>query len=585
MNMKKIILILLVIALLPALSAYTRDASRIQMDGNFTDWENINPLYSDASGDQNSGNIDFRNLKIVNDDRFVFFYLEIMDELNLQGNNSITIYLDTDNDTDNGFSINGIGAELKWEFGDRDGTYYSDSGNYVVYHEYIGLITSPTVTSTVFEIAMARNSELYGDLLFPEDNFKIVIKDNSAGQDILPESGETLTYFFDETSLPEIPEISLQKPENSDFRILTYNVLSDGFFETNLFDNYDRILSALGPEIICFQEIYDHSAYQTKNLVEQMLPSSGNENWYYDEIWSDIIIVSRFPVLESFYSDGNGVFLLDLSSQVNSELLIVNAHLPAGDNDYDRQIEIDKIMKFIREAKEPGGYLYLEENTPIIILGDLNLVGYAQQLETLITGEIVNQQYGPSFAPDWDGTDLTDLTPRQTELYMYYTWYNDWSSYSPGRLDFMIYTDHALSAENCFVLFTPEMSAVNLATYGLQSNDSTEASDHLPTVSDFRVLFPNNAENPDLEFEWNFNIYPNPVKTKTTIDYQINKRSFVEIEIYNLKGQLVEILVNEDNNKGVHSLDWNVNDLSSGIYLMRFSNNEFTQIRKCLVVK
>jgi len=583
--MKKIILIALMIISLLGLFADEREAVRIMLDGNFPDWEEISPLYSDANGDQSSGDIDFRNLKVANDERFVFFYLEATDEIEIQDNNNIYLYLDTDMNSSTGLSINVIGAELKWNFGQKVGTFYNNSGNYTIYHNDIYLVTAPTVSSTVFEFCLERNSQIYGNDLFPGNSFHIQFYDQSAGQDMLPDSGETITYTFDNTVLPPISEISLSKPENSDFRIMTYNVHHDDFFESSLFLHYDRLLTAIDPEIICFQEIYDHSAYQTKNLVEQMLHSSGSEEWFYDEIWSDIIIVSRFPILESYYSDGNGVFLLDLSSEVDSELLVINAHLPAGDNEEDRQEEIDKIMEFIREAKEPGGWLYLDENTPIIILGDLNLVGYAQQLETLITGEIVNQQYGPSFNPDWDESDLTDLTPRLTELYMYYTWYNDWSSYYPGRLDFMIYTDYVLTSEKSFVLFTPEMSSGNLNAYNLQSDDSTEASDHIPVVSDFRVLFPNNSENPDIEFEQNFDIYPNPLKTKTTINYQIQEHNFVKIEVFNLKGQLVEVLVEEKQNTGFHSYDWNVHDLSSGIYFMKFTNSCISQIKRCLVVK
>ena len=80
-------------------------------------------------------------------------------------------------------------------------------------------------------------------------------------------------------------------------------------------------------------------------------------------------------------------------------------------------------------------------------------------------------------------------------------------------------------------------------------------------------------------------IFPNPVNSKTNINYQLNKAGKVEIEVYNLKGQLVEVLVKESQNSGFHSYDWNVHDLKSGIYFIKFNRNNLSQIRKCLVVK
>ena len=81
-------------------------------------------------------------------------------------------------------------------------------------------------------------------------------------------------------------------------------------------------------------------------------------------------------------------------------------------------------MAFIRDNRAHGWDFELKSNTPIMLIGDMNLVGYAEQLETLLTGKIVNiDQYGPSFRPDWDDTDFTALLPRQTDLAMFYTWY------------------------------------------------------------------------------------------------------------------------------------------------------------------
>jgi hypothetical protein len=71
-------------------------ATRIIVDGVFSDWNNLSPLYADPCGDQHSGSIDFGRLWIANDERFLFLRVEVGAEINLQDLNDITLYLDTD---------------------------------------------------------------------------------------------------------------------------------------------------------------------------------------------------------------------------------------------------------------------------------------------------------------------------------------------------------------------------------------------------------------------------------------------------------------------------------------------------------
>ena len=80
-------------------------------------------------------------------------------------------------------------------------------------------------------------------------------------------------------------------------------------------------------------------------------------------------------------------------------------------------------MGFVRDLKNGLGPFTLEYDTPIVHVGDFNLVGYRQQLTTLTDGDIVYEaSYGIDFLPDWDDSPLTDLFSRQTHIRMGYTW-------------------------------------------------------------------------------------------------------------------------------------------------------------------
>ena len=455
----------------------------ISIDSFFTDWNDVAVAYQDQTGAK--AGIDFGRLWLADDDRFLFLRLEFGVETDPSENNAVRIYLDTDADSQTGLSIAGIGAELEWRLGDRNGTFYYQ-GQTTVYHDDLRFRGAPTVTADEFEFAFGRDTFPDGaNPLFLGPEVRIFVRDNTDG-DQLPEAGEVVSYTFDVGDLPTEMVIPLERNTSNHLRVLTYNVLSDSPW-TGQEPRFGRQFAAVNADILSFQEIYNHSAAQTAELVERWVPPEPGESWHYASN-NDCKVISRYPILDSWPLNGNLAALIDTNALLGRPLLLINAHLPCCSYEAARQYEIDQIMAFIRDAQQPGGDLDLPANAPIFITGDLNLVGLAQQLTTLLTGDIVNEgTFGFDFAPDWDGTGLTDQISRQTELRMGYTWRSDSSSFWPGHLDYIIYTDSVLEVGNHFILYTPEMSADNLAAYGLVASDSL-ASDHLLFCADFGLL-------------------------------------------------------------------------------------------------
>ena len=85
--------------------------------------------------------------------------------------------------------------------------------------------------------------------------------------------------------------------------------------------------------------------------------------------------------------------------------------------------------------------------------------------------------------------------------------------------------------------------------------------------------------------------YPNPFSAKTTIPYQINEASDVELSIYDIFGRKVAVLVNEHQAEGYYSIDWFIKDgkgkqLSNGLYIYQLkTNNNSVQIKKVSLIK
>lgn len=77
--------------------------------------------------------------------------------------------------------------------------------------------------------------------------------------------------------------------------------------------------------------------------------------------------------------------------------------------------------------------------------------------------------------------------------------------------------------------------------------------------------------------------YPNPFNPSTQIDFELPSSMDVKLEVYNIIGQKIAVLVDAKLNAGVYSFEFNAESqtgqLSSGIYLYRLTTSEFSQTR------
>jgi len=79
--------------------------------------------------------------------------------------------------------------------------------------------------------------------------------------------------------------------------------------------------------------------------------------------------------------------------------------------------------------------------------------------------------------------------------------------------------------------------------------------------------------------------YPNPFNATTNIRYRTSEAGMVQLAVYNVAGQLVETLVDEYEEAGLHAVQWSAQDIASGVYLYRLTVGEHTLARKCVVVR
>ncbi|MEM9667164.1 MAG: endonuclease/exonuclease/phosphatase family protein, partial [Bacteroidota bacterium] len=407
---------------------------------------------------------------------------------------------------------------------------------------------------------------------------RLAFVDRTSG-DRIPDQGSIEVQL----SVPLPPAWSatpLDRRQPDDIRFTSYNVLGGGLSDPSRRAYFSRILAAVSPDVIGFQEVGNQSANDARAFVRSVLGGTDNE-WFAHKEVGGLVVVSRFPVLRTYRIEGssssqaNSAVLIDTSSRWGTPTLLINAHPPCCRNDNARQLEVDAVAAFVRDVKPGGALGWLEADTPILMLGDMNLVGEARQLGTLLNGDIVNAgRFGTAPLPDWDGSAMADLQPLIASLPRVFTWYSPGSSFHPGRLDFIIYTDSVIEPQNRFVLFTPAMTPDVLAAAGLEEDDTTLASDHLPVVGDFRVKERSGlSTDPDGSAAlFQLNAYPNPARAQATIQLTAPEAGPVRVAITDALGRELAVLVNGPLHRGAHTLQWNRGLLPAGIYFVRVVN-------------
>ena len=79
--------------------------------------------------------------------------------------------------------------------------------------------------------------------------------------------------------------------------------------------------------------------------------------------------------------------------------------------------------------------------------------------------------------------------------------------------------------------------------------------------------------------------YPNPFSSITRVDYSLPISSYVKLEMYNLLGEKVKVLVDGEQIEGVHSVYWNASDLPGGVYFCQLRAGDVVSTRKIIILR
>ena len=79
--------------------------------------------------------------------------------------------------------------------------------------------------------------------------------------------------------------------------------------------------------------------------------------------------------------------------------------------------------------------------------------------------------------------------------------------------------------------------------------------------------------------------YPNPFNPNTTISFSLPEAANVKIKLFDLLGQKVQTIIDETKEAGTHSINFNAQNLNSGVYIYKIESGPFVQSRKMIYLK
>ena len=359
------------------------------------------------------------------------------------------------------------------------------------------------------------------------------------------------------------------------FEVVTWNIEWFPKEGQTTVDYVSQIIEALDVDLIAMQELDD------TDMFDQMMNSLGEYAGYYESGWfaglayiykPDAIVINDiyeiYTTEEYWNAFPRSPMVMDLSFEGENIFVINNHYKCCGDgqleygNDYDEEYRRYMANELLK--------LYIDLNLPdskVIVLGDLN---------DMLTDAESNNVF-QMILDDTESYLFADLEIEQGDS-------SDWSYPTwPSHLD------HILITDELFDVLENDGSAI--ATLKVDEHFPGGWWDYDENVSDHRpVAMRLDFSTPiavDMSIPERFSLtsFPNPFNPKTTISYELLDEAFVNISIFNSRGQVIDVLVNTTMTGGEHMVEWDAQDLPSGLYYAKLTANRSTSTHKMMLLK
>lgn len=494
----------------------------VSIDGRFDEWAGAERLLDDPADTPADAAVDFGTVHALDEPAWLHLAIDLGRPVNVQSmRGMVRLVLDTDGDSTTGgrlYDVEGADAVVELSRQDRPrasgygagvgirAVTRAGEGKLEEAHE-AGLHVAPTHMARRFELRLRRGAQLAGAARLQGEalRLQLVFVDAAGERDRTAVAiYRPRTPFAADQPPPAAPPIA--KAAGA-FRVVVWNVSGESLRDHP--QPYARVLAALAPDVVLLDEVYREVSAETMAAFFAQPPLAALGSWQYAIGRSGgrqkNVVASRLPLrpeeslLQVAYPEAG---LADLEEQARGEahfkemlvterrdgvamagawvtiegqdLLFVNLDLQAAGyagsfEDHLRILQAQVIHEQVSRVAQG--------KSPLVIAGDFNLVGSATPLDTLRA----DLDPGDAAGADLAVADAYRLGDRSQA-----TWRStDGGRFTPGRLDFILFTASRLTLDRAFVFNSAELSPAQLAALAAARGDST-VSDHLPVVADLR---------------------------------------------------------------------------------------------------
>lgn len=315
--------------------------------------------------------------------------------------------------------------------------------------------------------------------------------------------------------------------------------------------------------------------------------------------------VNQFPLIADIDGDGAGEIFAAFGSNVyifygNGE--IVDGFPYSVDNQVMAamlitDIDVDGDMELLASSFYPNNNMYLWD-LPYLYTDERVQWGMFSQNPQHTGVHIVEPVVGPNISLSTDSFDfgivhiseeaidtlIVNNTGSETLIVSDIT--NEVDVFSASPSNFSLESNEQIEV---IITFIPTLETIYSDTLKIFNNDPNEPikTVFLTGIGEIEAGAGNELNSTPIVYQ----NYPNPFNPETTISFSINdSHELTQIDIYNLKGQKVRVLINEQLSAEQHSVVWDGTDddgnpVSSGVYFYNIRNGNFQKTKKMLLIK
>lgn len=488
----------------------------VLLDGAFPEWERSASVLDDPA-DAPDATLDIRSIRALDEGPWLYLDLDVGREVNAQSlPGTLHVLVDADADEATGQLHHGMGgvdivldlSQRKTPLVEGRGSGFAlsaltrDSAVHGVTSHALHVMVAPTVSASRFELRLSR----LGAPGFPALGGEIRLKGVYVEGDALVDETEVGRYAFRTAPSRPPPAATADRlaADADVLRVLQWNVASRSF-ESNA-GSFARVIGALAPDVVLLDEAPPSVDPETVAAFFALAPLAELGAWHtvvgltggrqrtvvaarnrslrpaqtMDEVHYPAGAFQGLgpdlpEAFRGFLSNERSRGLSATGAWVDiggTEVLVVPVDLQSAGwagspQDRLREVQARTLRQRILEELDGGAH-------PVIVGGDLNLVGSARPLTALVEGL------------DVDGSDLVPANALRLGERTYATWRNPEGLFAPGRLDFLLIPDAVLEVVDAFVFTAEDLGLDALGSLGLSVDDS-RVSDHLPVVADLRL--------------------------------------------------------------------------------------------------